>query len=192
MDFTRLHRIDQAMANFVTRTKKNFQFRRLYSHRIDKSSGLQCDQAIVLKGYYAKKDCPDKLRRFRHLDAETSNRFVFLTNNFALPALTIAQRYQCRWRIELFFKWIKQHLRIKKFFGTNDYAVKTQIWIAIAVCVLVAIVKKELVLEASMYEILHVLGVMLFEKTPLKSVFSTDLHNSTQGDSHNQLLLFDL
>jgi Domain of unknown function (DUF4372)/Transposase DDE domain len=151
LDFARLHKIHRAPAFFVTRAKSNFQFKRLYSQPVDKSQGVQCDQIIVLKGFYVKKDYPDKLRRIRYFDVTQNKEFVFLTNNFTLPALTIAQLYHCRWQIELFFKWIKQHLRIKAFYGTTDNAVKTQIWIAITVYVLVAIVKKQLKLEHSLY-----------------------------------------
>src|SRR4030043_626721 len=141
LDFDRLYTIHQASAFFVTRTKSNFRFRRLYSLPLDKSVGIQCDQIIVLEGFYSHKAYPDKLRRIRYFDTNLNKRLIFLTNNFTLPALTIAQLFQCRWQIEIFFKWIKQHLRIKAFYGTTENAVKTQIWIAIAVYVLVAIVR---------------------------------------------------
>ena len=150
LDFARLYSIHQSMAFFVTRAKSNFDFKRLYSHPVDKSMGVQSDQTIVLKNFYPKKYYPEKLRRIRYLDIEKNKRLVFLTNNFTLPALTIAELYRCRWKVELFFKWIKQHLRIKKFFGTSENAVKTQIWIAISVYVLVAIVKKRLNLKGSL------------------------------------------
>jgi transposase len=154
VDFGRLFELNQCMAFFVTRAKSNLQFRRLYSHPVDKTTGLRCDQTIVLTGFYSRKDYPAKLRRIKYRDAETGKVFVFLTNNFSLPALTIAKLYRHRWKVELFFKWIKQHLRIKSFFGTTDNAVKTQVWIAVSVYVLVAIIKKRLNLDASLYTIL--------------------------------------
>jgi hypothetical protein len=190
-DFARLWRIHQSSAFFVTRAKGNFRFERLYSRPVYKSEGVQCDQIIVLHHFYAKKDYPEKLRRIRFYDTEQNRRLVFLTNNFSLPALTIAKIYKCRWQIELFFKWIKQHLRIKAFYGTSENAVKTQIWIAISVYVLVAIVKKQLHLERSLYTILQILSVTLFEKTPiLQALSSTDYED--QGEQfQNQLNLFD-
>lgn len=191
LDFRRLHRIQQASAFFVTRAKSNFKFKRLYSNRVDKSTGVQCDQIIVLTGFYAKKDYPDKLRRIRYHDAEHNNTLVFLTNNFTLPALTIAKLYRCRWQVELFFKWIKQHLRIKAFYGTTENAVKTQIWIAISVYVLVAIVKKRLNLKHSLYTILQILSVTLLEKIQLLQAVSSMEDDDTNGDSCNQLNLFN-
>jgi hypothetical protein len=191
LDFRRLHRIQQASAFFVTRAKSNFKFKRLYSNRVDKSTGVQCDQIIVLTGFYANKDYPDKLRRIRYHDAEHNNTLVFLTNNFTLPALTIAKLYRCRWQVELFFKWIKQHLRIKAFYGTTENAVKTQIWIAISVYVLVAIVKKRLNLKHSLYTILQILSVTLLEKIQLLQAFSSMEDDDTNGDSRNQLNLFN-
>ena len=191
VDFARLFRIHCSSAFFVTRAKKNFDFKRLYSHPVDGLSGLQCDQTVVLKGFYARKDYPDKLRRVRYLDADINKRFVFLTNNFSLPALTITKLYQCRWKVELFFKWIKQHLRIKAFYGTSENAVKTQIWVAISVYVLVAIVKRRLGLERSLYTILQILSVTLFEKTPFLQALSQPAYTSLEGDTHNQLTLFD-
>ena len=167
LDFARLYRVHQSAAFFVTRAKSNFRFQRLYSQAIDKSTGLQCDQTISLVGFYAMKDYPERLRRIRFFDAQQGKRLVFLTNNFNLPALTIAELYQRRWQIELFFKWIKQHLRIKAFYGTSENAVKTQIWIAISIYVLVAIIKKQLRLERSLYSILQILSITLFEKMPL-------------------------
>jgi hypothetical protein len=190
LDFARLHMIHQASSFFVTRAKSNFQFKRLYSRPVDKSQGVQCDQIIVLKGFYAKKDYPDKLRRIRYFDATQNKWFVFLTNNFTLPALTIAQLYQSRWQIELFFKWIKQHLRIKAFYGTSDNAVKTQIWIAITVYVLVAIVKKELKLEKSLYTILQILSVTLFEKSPFLEALGNVKPQEIKDVTSNQLNLF--
>ena len=174
LDFARLYAMHRSRAFFVIRAKKNLDCRRLYSRPIDKSSRLQCDQVVMLNGYYAHKGYPEKLRRIRYFDAENNKRLVFLTNNFDLPALTIAELYRCRWQVELFFKWIKQHLRIKKFYGNSANAVKTQIWIAISVYVLVAIIKKRLDLDISLYTILQILSVSLFEKTPILQAFSTD------------------
>ena len=191
LDFARLYRIKHAMAFFVTRTKKNFRFKRLYSYPIDKSTGLQCDQIIVLEGFYSQKDYPAKLRRIRYFDVEKNKRLVFLTNNFTLSALTIAELFRCRWKVELFFKWIKQHLRIKAFYGTNENAVKTQILIAIAVYVLVAIVKKQLHLDTSLYTILQILSVSLFEKTPILQALSCIDYKEPKAVTCNQLSLFD-
>ena len=191
LDFSRLYSMHQSLAFFVTRAKKNFNCRRLYSRPVDKSTGLQCDQKVMLNGYYARKDYPETLRRVRYFDSENNKRLVFLTNNFYLPALTIAELYRCRWQVELFFKWIKQHLRIKKFYGTSANAVKTQIWIAISVYVLVAIIKKRLNLDISLYTILQILSVSLFEKTPILQAFSSNDYEIEQGDCRNQLMLFD-
>jgi hypothetical protein len=191
LDFARLYAISQTPAFFVTRTKSNFDFKRLYSQPIDKSTGVQCDQIIVLGGFYTQKDYPTKLRRIRYFDAKKNKRLVFLTNNFALSALTIAELFRCRWRIELFFKWIKQHLRIKAFYGTTENAVKTQIWIAISVYVLVAIVKKHLNLDMSLYTILQILSVTLFEKTPILEAFSTIDDTTLMTVTCNQLSLFN-
>lgn len=172
LDFARLHRIHRSGAFFVTRAKKNFRFRRRYSHPIRKREGVRFDQTIALTGFYSRQGFPDALRRIGFLDSATGKKLVFLTNNFTVPALTIAQLYKCRWSVELFFKWIKQHLRIKAFYGTSENAVKTQIWIAIAVYVLVAIIRKELQLSHSPYSILQILSVTLFEKTPMQQAFS--------------------
>ena len=191
LDFNRLYRIQQSSAFFVTRAKSNFKFKRLYSNRVDKSIGVQCDQTIVLTGFYAKKDYPDKLRRIRYHDAENNKTLVFLTNNFTLPALTIAKLYRCRWHVELFFKWIKQHLRVKAFYGTTENAVKTQIWIAISVYVLVAIVKKRMNLNHSLYTILQVLSVTLLEKIQLLQAFSSMDDSDVNDDFCNQLNLFN-
>ena len=158
---------------FVVRTKKNIQLQRRYSHPVDKSTGLRSDQTVILTAIESAKAYPDSLRRVSYFDAATNKRLKFLTNNFALPALTIARIYKSRWQIELFFKWIKQHLRIKKFYGASENAVKTQIWIAVSVYVLVAIVRKRLGLEASLYQILQVPSVTLFEKTPILARIST-------------------
>ena len=191
VDYARLYTLHQTSAFFVTRAKSNFGFRRLYSHAVDKSTGLKCDQTVVLVGFYAKKDYPEKLRRIVYWDADTKKRFVFLTNNFVLPALTIAKLYKERWRVELFFKWIKQHLRIKAFYGTSSNAVKTQIWIAISVYVLVAIFKKRFGLEHSLYTILQILSVTLFEKTPILQAFNDQDCRFTLTGCDKQLLLFD-
>jgi len=190
-DFARLYRFNQAKAFFITRAKKGFDFRRLYSHPVDKSTGVQCDQTIGLKGFYSRQDYPDQLRRIRFYDAEQHRRLVFLTNHFDLPAPTITQLYKCRWRVELFFKWIKQHLRIKSFFGTTANAVKTQIWIAISVYVLVAIIKKQLKLDQSLYTILQILSVTLFEKTPILQVLLQVELPLELEESCKQLTLFD-
>ena len=171
VDFKRLYALHQATAFFVTRAKSNFQCKRRYSRPVDKTTGLRCDQTIMLTGVNSKKDYPETMRRIVYRDAKTGKRYVFLTNNFVLPALTIAQLYKARWQIELFFKWIKQHLRIKAFYGTSENAVKTQIWIAVCVYVLVAIVKKRLSLDHSLYTILQILSVGLFEKTPVLLAF---------------------
>jgi hypothetical protein len=190
LDFDRLYAIHQASAFFVTRTKSNFSFRRLYSRPVDKSVGVQCDQIIVLERFYSHKAYPDKLRRIRYFDTNLNKRLIFLTNNFTLPALTIAQLFQCRWQIEIFFKWIKQHLRIKAFYGTTENAVKTQIWIAIAVYVLVAIVKKQMHLDLTLYTILQILSVTLFEKTPILEALSTIQPLKLEDILCNQLTLF--
>jgi hypothetical protein len=189
VDFARLYRIHQAQACYVTRAKRNFVFKRLYSHPVDKSTGVQADQIITVAGFYTLKDYPEKLRRIRYCDANTKKRLVFLTNNFTLPALVIAQLYKCRWQVELFFKWIKQHLRIKAFYGTTENAVKTQIWIALSVYVLVAIVKKRLKLDRSLYTILQILSVTLFEKTPIFQALSPIDYEEPEDDDDNQLIL---
>ena len=180
LHFKRLYQLTLFPAFFVTRAKSNLQFRRLYSHPVDKAMGLRCDQTIVLTGFYSSKDYPEKLRRIKYYDEETQKTLVFLTNNFTLPPLTIAQLYRCRWQVELFFKWIKQHLRIKKFFGTSQNAVKTQIWIAVSVYVLVAIIKKRLQLEASLYTILQILGVTIFERIPILQVFTSNAYKTEE------------
>ena len=191
LDFERLARLDDAGSFFVTRGKSNLKARRRYSHPIDRSSGLICDQTVVLTGFYSRQgfDCP--LRRIKFNDPETSKRLVFLTNNFAQPALTIANLYKCRWQVELFFKWIKQHLRIKAFFGTSENAVKSQIWIAVSVYVLVAIVRKRLALSASLYEILQILSLTLFEKTPVNQLFDDGPLQKALIQNDNQLKLFN-
>jgi IS4 transposase len=191
LDFARLYKINQASAFFVTRTKTNFSRKRLYSLPVDKSAGVQCDQIVLLKGYYAKKDYPEKLRRIRYFDSKNNKTLVFLTNNVVLPAMAIADLYRSRWQVELFFKWIKQHLRIKAFYGTTANAVKTQIWIAISIYVLVAIVKKTLKLDQSLYTILQVLSVSLFEKMPILQALSNTTYTSQDCYISNQLNLFD-
>lgn len=191
LDFERLYKIHQFLAFFVTRAKSNFDFKRIYSSRVDKATGVLCDQIVTLRGFYAKKSYPDKLRRIKYYDADKKKRLVFLTNNFLLPAVTIADIYRCRWQVELFFKWIKQHLRIKAFYGTSENAVKTQIWIAISVYVLVAIVRKRLNLNLSLYTILQILSVSLFEKTPILQALTTTDYNENEDDIRRQLILFD-
>ena len=192
VDFTRLHAMAQSMAFFITRAKKRFDFKRLCSCPVDKQTGLQCDQTIVLNGVLSKKKYPAQLRRIRFFDVETGKRLIFITNNFDLPALSIAKLFRCRWKVELFFKWIKQHLRIKAFYGTSENAVKTQIWIAISVYVLVAIVKKRLNLPQSLYAILQILSVHLFEKTLLLQALSQVNCKISEGDNPMQLKLFNL
>jgi transposase len=191
IDFARLHVFQTNMAFFVTRGKKNLQFRVVAKRRVDKNAGLRCDQTIVLTGQKSATEYPAQLRRVKYVDPETGKRLVFLTNNFVLDALTIAKLYKCRWQVELFFKWIKQHLRIKAFYGTSENAVKTQIWIAISVYVLVAIVKKELQLERTMNEILQILSISLFEKTPLFQALSEKSVPKVEEGRRNSLPLFD-
>lgn len=191
LDFERLYKIHQSSAFFVTRAKSNFDFKRQYSGHVDKAIGVLCDQTVTLRGFYAKKSYPDKLRRIKYYDAEKKKRLVFLTNNFLLPAVTIADIYRCRWQVELFFKWIKQHLRIKAFYGTSENAVKTQIWIAISVYVLVAIVRKRLKLSLSLYTILQILSVTLFEKTPILQALTATDYTDNEFDSRRQLILFN-
>ena len=192
LDFSRLYTLTRFFAFFVTRSKTNLQFRRLYSHPVDKPTGLRCDQSIVLTGIKSAKNYPEKLRRIRYFDAENNKHLIFLTNNFILPALVIAHLYKCRWQVELFFRWIKQHLRIKAFYGTSKNAVKTQIWIAISVYVLVAIIKKRLNLDLSLYTILQILSITLFEKVPILQVLTNFNYENQKGESPKQLLLFDL
>ena len=191
-DFQRLYHLHQQQAFFVIRAKSNLASSRQVSRPVDKNRGLRSDQTIRLTGQKSSEHYPERLRRVHYVDAQLNKRFFYLTNNFNLSAWTITRLYKLRWQVELFFKWIKQHLRIKAFYGTTPNAVKTQVWIAISVYSLVAILKKELNLEASMYEILQVLGVMLFEKTPVESLFANDIYNLSKSDIHNQLLLFDL
>ena len=192
LDFQRLYTLKQALAYFIIRARKDFRFHRLGSHPVDKRTGLRCDQTIRLNSFYPAKYYPDPLRRIRYRDAETEKNLTFLTNNFLLPTLTIAQLYQCRWQVELFFKWVKQHLRIKKFYGLSPNAVKTQIWIAISVYVLVAIVRKRLGLDLSLYPRSQILSLTLFEKMPLLQAFSQINCPNKMDPSCNQLDLFNL
>jgi transposase len=191
IDFERLYVFTLSSAFFVARTKENILLQRRYSHPVDKSTGVRSDHTVILTTIESATAYPDTLRRISYFDAETNQRLKFLTNNFTLPALTITQIYKCRWQVELFFKWIKQHLRIKAFYGTSENAVKIQIWIAVSVYVLVAIVRKRLGLEASLYQILQILSVTLFEKTPiLRALDASGSHNDLL-DPGNQLILFD-
>ena len=191
LDFARLYRLTQAGAFFIIRPKSNTRFRRVYSRVIDKTTGLRCDQTVRLTGVTSADDYPQYLRYVGFYDKENDKRLGFFTSNFELPALTIAQLYKCRWQVELFFKWIKQHLRIKAFFGVNEHAVKTQIWIAISVYVLVAIIKKRLGVEASLYTILQILSLMLFEKTPVDQLLNDRALQNLRGKAPTQLNLFD-
>ena len=190
LDYTRLHAISLAAGFFVIRSKSNLRCRRIYSHQIDRATGLRCDQTIVLTGFYSLKGYSSKLRRIKYYDADTGKTLIFLTNNFALPALTIAQLYRCRWQVELFFKWIKQNLRIKTFYGTSENAVKTQIWTAVSVYVLTAILKKQLNIPASLYTILQILSVSVFERIPLLQLLTETALAEEISDSQNQLNLF--
>ncbi len=192
VDFGRLYVLHLAGAFFVTRAKSNMNFHRVYSAQTDRSTGLICDQTIALDGHYTRKDYPDHLRRVRFKDPESGKTFVFLTNQMTLPAASICALYKSRWQVELFFKWIKQHLRIKRFFGTSENAVKTQIWIAVSVYVLVAIVKKRLNLDASLYTSLQIFSVTLFERMPIQQAFPGDANKTTQGAACNQLNLFTI
>lgn len=190
VDFARLHRLHLAGAFFVTRAKSNLKAHRVYSAPTDRDTGILCDQTIALEGFYSKQDYPTHLRRVRFKDPETGKTLVFLTNQMSLPAATICALYKSRWQVELFFKWIKQHLRIKQFFGTSENAVKTQIWIAVSVYVLVAIIRKKLNLDVSLYTLLQVLSLTLFEKMPLQQAFPADDYTSDNGSISNQLNLF--
>ena len=191
VDFERLYVFTLSAAFFVVRTKSNVLIQRRYSHPVDKTTGVRSDHTVILTAINSVKAYPDQLRRVSYLDVKTRKRFKFLTNNFMLPALTIAQIYKSRWQVELFFKWIKQHLRIKAFYGTSENAVKTQIWIAVSVYVLVAIVRKRLTLEASLYQILQILSVTLFEKTPILRALHASDSDDDLLDRGNQLILFD-
>ena len=186
LDFGRLHRLQLSSAFFITRAKRNLRCQRRYSRPVDKGTGLRLDQTVVLTGFYARSDYPEPLRRIGFRDPKTGRALVFLTNNFTEPALSIAQLYRCRWRIELFFKWIKQHLRIKAFYGTSDNAVRSQVWIAITVYLLVAILKKRLRLPESLYTILQTLSLTLFEKTPISQVLAQAPLPTAMPDLNNQ------
>ena len=190
LDFARLYKLHQAGAFFVTRTKRNTNARRVYSTATNRTTGVICDQRIALNGFYVSKDYPEHLRRIRFQDPESGKTLVFLTNNMTLPPLTIAALYKSRWQVELFFKWIKQHLRIKRFLGTSENAVKTQIWCAVATYVLIAIVKKELHLDASLYTCLQILSVSVFEKTQLSCALQPDVTTTISPSADNQLILF--
>ena len=192
VDFERLYWFTLSAAFFVVRTKSNVLIQRRYSHPVDTTSGVRSDHTVILTAYETAQVYPDALRRVHYLDETTRKRFRFLTNNFVLPALTIAQIYKARWKVELFFRWIKQHLRIKAFYGTSENAVKTQIWIAVSIYVLVAIVRKRLGLESSLYQILQILSVTLFEKTPILQALQPSDSRENLRDSANQLVLFDL
>ena len=191
LDFRRLYQLHQSSAVFVTRSKANTGLRRIYSHKVDKSTGIKFDQTVILTGFYSKKDYPEKLRRIKYFDAEKGRSFIFLTNQFALPPLTIAELYRYRWRVEIFFKWIKQHLRIKSFYGTSENAVKTQIWIAVSTYVLVAIMKKQLKIDLTLYTILQILSITLFEKMPILQALTADDYRNKITSNHIQLKLFD-
>jgi len=191
IDFERLGRFHAAGSFFIIRAKMNLKAERRYSRKVDRSTGLICDQTVTLTGFYSQQGFPAPLRRVRYNDPETGKQLVFLSNNFAVPALTIAQLYRQRWQIELFFKWIKQHLRIKAFFGESENAVKTQIWIAVSVYVLIAIIRKRLGLTASLYEILQILSLTMFERMPINQLLSRHPHAESDERVHNQLTLFD-
>src|SRR5258708_6717206 len=191
IDFERLFVLTLSSAFFVVRTKSNVLLQRRYSHPVDKNTGVRSDQTVILSSFESASAYPDSLRRVSYFDADTGKRLKFLTNNFTLPALTIARIYKQRWQVELFFKWIKQHLRIKAFYGTSENAVKTQVWIAVSMYVRVAIVRKRLGLEASLYQILQILSLTLFEKTPILCVLQAIDQNANFAENANQLILFD-
>jgi hypothetical protein len=189
--FRRLHMLNQCSAFFIIRTMTDTRLRRLYSMPVDKTSGVRCDQIVIPINYYSKKGYPEKLRRIKFFDIKQGKRLTFITNQFTLPALTIADLYRCRWQVELFFKWIKQHLRIKAFYGVSENAVKTQIWIAISVYVLVAIMKKQMKIDLSLYTILQILSVTLFEKIQISQVFAPEFYKNKITSEHIQLNLFE-
>ena len=191
LDYARLYALSQASAFFITRAKSNMKCRRVYSHPVDRGAGLICDQSVLLTVPKSAGDYPEKLRRVKYYDAEADKTLIFVTNNFVLPALTVSMLYRCRWQVELFFRWIKQNLRIKTFFGTSENAVKTQIWIAVSVYVLVAIMKKRLNIRASLYTILQVLSVSAFERTLLFQLLAKPDYKSEQDQNNNQLMLFN-
>jgi hypothetical protein len=189
LDFARLYRLQQSGSFFITRAKSNTQFRRRYSHRVDRTTGVMCDQTIILNGVYSPQHYQAPLRRIRFRDPTTAKTLVFLTNSFSLSALTIAELYRCRWQVELFFKWIKQHLRIKTFFGTSENAVKTQIWIAVATYVLIAIIKKRAALPHSLYQLLQILSLTMFERTPINQLLAGIPTASEANSTPQQLAL---
>jgi len=191
LDFQRLYQLHQSSAVFVTRSKTNTGLRRIYSHKVDKTTGVKFDQTVALTGFYSKKDYPEKLRRIKYFDTEKGRSFIFLTNQFTLPPITIAELYRYRWRVEIFFKWIKQHLRIKSFYGTSENAVKTQIWIAVSTYVLVAIMRKRLKIDLTLYTILQILSITLFEKMPILQALTADDYRNQITSNHIQLKLFD-
>ena len=191
LDFARLYKLHQAAAFFVTRAKRGMNARRVYSAKTDRTTGVMCDQSIALNGFYVSKDYPEHLRRIRFKDPESGKTLVFLTNNTTLPPRMIAELYKNRWQVELFFKWIKQHLRIKRFLGTSENAVKTQIWCAVSTYLLIAIIKKELHLDASLYTLLQILSVSVFEKTQLSCALQPDTTTIISPPTTNQLMLFD-
>jgi hypothetical protein len=191
VDYKRLYKVHLSGAFFVTRAKDNMNYRRLYSHAKDKSKGILYDQTIMLNNHYASKDYPEKMRRIKFVDEQTGKVLIFLTNNFHLQANEVAQLYKHRWKIELFFKWIKQHLKIKSFWGHSENAVKTQVWIAIAVYVVVAIAKKKFMLKQSLYEILQIVSISIFEKMPINQLFQQTQQQYFKEQNHNQLKMFD-
>jgi hypothetical protein len=191
LDFERLYQLHQCFSFFVVRGKVNTKLRRLYSMPVDRSSGLRCDQIVVPTGFYAKKAYPEKLRYIKFFDSEKQQHIRLLTNQFTLPAITIANLYRCRWQVEIFFRWIKEHLRIKSFYGTSENAVKTQIWIAVSVYVLVAIIKKRIKIDLSLYTILQIFSLTLFEKTPILQVLTSTEYKNKIASAHIQLKLFD-
>ena len=192
IDYKRLYRLNKELSYFIVRAKKNLKFKRLYSNKVDKCTGLRCDQVVKLTGFYQKKDYPEVIRRIKFFDAENEKSFVFLTNNFEIPAITVALLYKNRWKIELFFKWIKQHLKIKSFYGTSFNAVKTQVWISISVYVMIAIIKKTLKIEMSLYKILQILSVSVFEKVSILQLLTKSNYKNERHHDPNQLSLFDL
>lgn len=192
IDYKRLYRLNKDLGYFIIRAKKNFKFKRLYSSIVDKSKGLRCDQTVKLTGYYQKKDYPETIRRVKFYDEENKKTFVFLTNNFEISTMTVALLYKNRWKIELFFKWIKQHLRIKTFYGTSANAVKTQIWISICTYIMIAIIKRTLKIKMSLYKILQILSVSVFEKVPILQLLTETNYRIERHADSNQLILFDL
>ncbi|WP_339647658.1 IS4 family transposase [uncultured Salegentibacter sp.] len=192
LDFERLYHLNECLSFFVIREKRNFNYRRVYSNKVDKTLGFKCDQIIKLTGFYTKQKYPEKLRRIKYFDKETGKTLVFLTNNFTYQATIIAELYKERWKIELFFKWIKQHLRIKSFFGTSLNAIYTQIWIAVSAYLIIAIMKKRLKIELELYTILQILSISLFEKVTVNQLLNNKEYRNNINDDYNQLKMFDL